>query len=223
MTGNISVVIPAYNESNIIRETIKALQTFAEIREVIVVDDGSTDGTAGQAGEMGVLVWRHRRNLGKGAALNTGAALASGDIIVFLDADLGSSAREAYKLWEPVLAGEADCIIARFPRARQAGGFGLVKKLAQWGVTYLGGAAVPAVLSGQRALTRAALEAIFPLPGGYGAEVGATIRLLRRGYRIKEVEVSMKHRETGRNWAGFYHRGRQFGHILKALAREAWR
>ncbi|HHW06546.1 MAG TPA: glycosyltransferase family 2 protein [Clostridia bacterium] len=223
MQGNISIVIPAYNEAGSIRETIQALREFPEIKEIIVVDDGSRDHTAQYARQEGATVWQHSRNLGKGAALNTGSALSTGDVIVFLDGDLGSSAREACKLWQPVLAGEADCVIARFPKAKRKGGFGLVKRLAQWGVTRIGGTPVQAVLSGQRAMTRKALEAIFPWPDGFGAEMGATIRLLKQGYRLKEVEVAMEHRETGRDWAGFCHRGRQFGHIMKTLAKEALR
>lgn len=223
MSGNVSIIIPAFNESGTIENTIKALQRFQEVKEIIVVDDGSTDNTFECAGKVGAFVWKHRRNLGKGAALNTGSALATGDVIVFLDGDLGSSAGEAYKLWKPVVAGEADCTIAHFPKANKKGGFGLVKRLAQWGVYYFGGTIISATLSGQRALSRPALEAIFPLPDGYGAEVGATIQLLKKGYRIQEIEVDMTHRETGRDWAGFRHRGRQFGHIIKTLAKEALR
>lgn len=221
MKGHISIIIPAYNESHTIRDTINALHRFPEIKEIIVIDDGSTDNTSDCAGEAGAFIWKHNRNLGKGAALNTGSALATGNVIVFLDGDLGSSAGEAYKLWKPVVAGEADCVIAHFPKASKKGGFGLVKRLAQWGVYHFGGTIISAALSGQRALSRPALEAIFPLSDGYGAEVGATIQLLKKGYRIKEVEVMMTHRETGRDWAGFRHRGKQFGHIVKTLAKEA--
>lgn len=221
MADQVSIVIPAYNEGSTIAATIIAIENLAAVNEIIVVDDGSWDDTAKRAREAGAIVYKCNHNLGKGSALNIGAALAKGQIIVFLDGDLGETAREAVRLWQPILAGEADCVIARFPQSRKKGGFGLVKQIANWGTKYYGGQQIPAVLSGQRAMSRAALEAIFPFASDYGAEVAGTIRLLKRGFRLKEVDVEMTHRETGRDWAGFYHRGRQFQHILKVLAKEA--
>ncbi|NLC76605.1 MAG: glycosyltransferase family 2 protein [Clostridia bacterium] len=221
MVAPVSVVIPAYNESLLIRETVGALRNFQEILEILVIDDGSTDDTGTVAAAVGAAVWSNHENLGKGASLNIGAALARGKVILFLDADLGETAREAARLWEPILLEQADCAIARFPKARQKSGFGLVKKLAHWGVQHYGGQRIAAVLSGQRAFNRRALEAIFPLAYGYGAEVAATIRLLQKGFRIVEVDLAMSHRETGRDLKGFLHRGRQFHHILRVLAGEA--
>ncbi|NLL18628.1 MAG: glycosyltransferase family 2 protein [Clostridia bacterium] len=221
MVANISIVLPAYNEGERIVDTITALTSYQEIKEIIVVDDGSTDNTGPLARKAGASLWTNERNLGKGASLNIGASLATGEFVVFLDGDLGGSAREANKLWHPLLADEADCVIARFPKARRKGGLGLVKKLASWGVERYGGQRIAAVLSGQRAFNRRSLEAVFPMAGGYGAEVATTIHLLKKGYRILEVEVAMTHRETGRDLTGFLHRGRQFHHILKVLASEA--
>lgn len=221
MAGQISVVIPAFNESMRISATVEALRGHREIREILVIDDGSTDGTGTLAAAAGAQVWTNTGNLGKGASLNIGAALSTGQVVVFLDADLGETAREAALLWEPILADRADCAIARLPKAKQKGGFGLVKRLAHWGVERYGGKGISAVLSGQRAFNRRALEAVFPLAAGYGAEVAATIRLLQRGFRVVEVDLAMTHRETGRDLKGFLHRGRQFHHILKVLAGEA--
>lgn len=221
MSADISIVIPAYNEGERIVDTVTALNPYQEIKEIIVIDDGSTDDTGLLAAQAGAMVWTNKQNLGKGASLNIGAALAGGYIIVFLDGDLGQSAREVSKLWQPILVDGADCVIARFPKPGRKGGFGLVKKLAYWGVQRFGGQPVAAVLSGQRAFNRRGLEAIFPIADGYGAEVAATIQLLKKGLRVVEVEVAMTHRETGRDLKGFLHRGKQFQHILKVLAGEA--
>lgn len=223
MAVKVSIVIPAYNEAAFISDTIKAVKSYSSVGEIIVIDDGSTDGTEYVALKAGASVYRNSVNLGKGESLNIGSALTKGKIIVFLDADLGLAAWEAVKLWEIVELNEADCAIARFPKAKKAGGLGLVKALAKWGVHQYGGKNLSAVLSGQRAFSRRALEAIFPLEKGFGAETKASIDLLKKGFRIKEVEVSMTHRETGRNLAGFLHRGKQFKHILKVLANEALR
>jgi len=218
----VSVVIPAYNEELDIAKTINAVKNFPEVGEIIVIDDGSVDGTKKEAAAVDAYVYSNPYNLGKGASLNIGSIKAKGDVIVFLDGDLGDGAWEAVKLWRAVLQGEADCAIAKFPKST-GGGFGLTKALAKWGVNYFGGKKLETALSGQRAFSRAALETILPLGEGFGVEVKASIDLLKKGLKIKEIDVSMTHRRTDRNLKGFLHRGKQFGQILKLLASEALR
>ena len=76
-------------------------------------------------------------------------------------------------------------------------------------------------LSGQRAMTKKVLLDVLPLSSGFGLEVGMSIRALRRGYRIVEVDTTMTHAETGRDLQGFLHRGRQFLDVLKVIIKEA--
>ena len=112
--------------------------------------------------------------------------------------------------------------IARFPRSAGKAGFGLVKGLARWGITRLGGPFdAHAPLSGQRALNRSALRACRPFEAGYGVEVALTVRALRAGLRVVEVETEMSHAATGRDLAGFVHRGRQLVHVAAAIVRLA--
>ena len=129
--------IPAYNEADRIAATLAAVQSFAaetHIQEIIVVDDGSTDDTADRARPAGADVVFRQQNSGKGAALNRGLALAQGDILLLLDADLGASATEAVRLLGPVVSGAADMSIATFPRKPgTGGGVGLVVRLAALG------------------------------------------------------------------------------------------
>lgn len=217
VTQRVSVVIPAYNEADTIRATVGAVLSIPEINEVVVIDDHSDDSTAGAAREAGALVFSMPKNSGKGAALNAGIRRATGEIIVLLDADLGASASEARKLVRPILAGEADVTIARFPRARRKGGFGLVKGLAYHGIRYFTGLEMHSPISGQRALRREILDRLLPLAGGYGVEVGMTVDAACGGYRLVEIPVAMTHKETGRNLKGFLHRGRQFRDIALTL------
>lgn len=215
----VSVVIPAYNEAARIAATVRAVRELPEVAEVIVVDDASTDETAALAEKAGAKVLRLPANRGKGAALNHGVAGASGDVVVLLDADLGESAREARALILPILRGEADMTVARFPSTGKKAGFGLVKGLARAGIRYFTGLEVTAPLSGQRALSREVLQCVLPFARGYGVEVALTIRAARKGFRIREIPVVMRHRETGRDLGGFIHRGRQFRDVLLTLSR----
>jgi hypothetical protein len=105
--------------------------------------------------------------------------------------------------------------VAARPAGR--GGFGLALRTARWGVERLTGRVLTAPLSGQRALAAAHLPLLLPLEPGFGLEVGLDIDALRAGLRVLEVPTGMRHAGSGRDWAGFRHRGRQMAHILRAL------
>ncbi len=219
MSG-VVVIIPAFNEEDLISETVKAALSMPEVDEVIVVDDGSEDKTAFVAYEAGARVIQLDSNQGKGAALNAGLADTTSEIVLMIDADLGSTAVETRKLLEPLLAGQADMSIAimKAPPGHK-GGFGLVTKLSKWAIGKYGGVEVTAPLSGQRAIRRKLLEDIGGFEKGFGVETALTIDALRKGYRIVEVPLHLTHRVTGRNLRGFLHRGHQFYDIIKAVWR----
>jgi len=216
----IVALIPAFNEEQRIGSTLNSLAAIESISRVIVVDDGSTDLTAARAEEAGAEVIKLEKNSGKGGAINKALALLNNfEVLTVLDADLGDSAVEAAKLLEPVLAGKADMTIADFPTPDTKGGFGLVKKLARWGIKKCSGLSVQEPLSGQRAIAYPVIEAVKKLDEGFGVEVGLTIDAARKGFRIMEIPTTMSHATTGRNLAGFVHRGRQFYYVLKSILR----
>lgn len=217
MKPTITVVIPAYNEDKHIHQTVVAASKIPGVTEVIVIDDASTDETSSLATDAGATVITLSQNRGKGNALTVGVHRAQGQYLLLLDGDLGSSAIQGGKLLQPLLDHTTDMTIAKFPKARKKGGFGLVKGLARGGIKFFTGLEVEAPLSGQRALTRAVADDIMPFASGYGVEVTLTIKVAKLGYRIKEVPVEMTHAETGRDIAGFKHRGRQFIHVAKEL------
>ena len=214
-------LIPAYNEAERIGATVGAARSIEQVDEVVVVDDASADDTAVRAQQAGARVVRLSANAGKGGALDAGLAALGDelpDVVVLLDGDLGDSALQGGLLLGPVLADQIDMSIARFPRPAGKAGFGLVMGLARWGIRRLGGPFdARAPLSGQRALNRHAIAACTPFAGGYGVEVALTIRALRAGLRLAEVETTMKHAATGRDLTGFLHRGRQFAHVARTL------
>ncbi|HEY6277742.1 MAG TPA: glycosyltransferase [Streptosporangiaceae bacterium] len=227
-SGDVAVVIPARNESDRIRATVAGAVGLPGVDLVIVVDDGSRDGTAAAAQDAGASVVRHSRPRGKAAAMETGAEAvrlldardgrAQPRHLLFLDGDLGETSACAAPLAEPVRAGEADMTIAVFTDRVRHGGHGFVVALSGAGIERATGWRPAQPLNGQRCLTRAAFEAGRPLAAGFGVETGLTIDLLRRGLRVREVEVPLAHRATGTDWRSQLHRARQFADVARALA-----
>jgi glycosyltransferase involved in cell wall biosynthesis len=218
----VSIIIPAWNEACIIAETLEAIrEAFAHIAllelEIIVVDDGSQDNTIEMATPYADRVICHSCNMGKGTAMYNGWRVARGNYIIFLDADLGKSAGNVQLLLKPLIHDEYDMTIAELPMAQIRGGFGLVKGLAAVGIYRLCGYHTRTPLSGQRAIRREVLERIGGLSRGFGVEVGLTIDVARAGYRIGELPVPFRHRESGRDLQGFYHRGKQFVSVGRTL------
>ena len=218
----VSAIIPAFNEARTIASTITSLKEIAGIDEIIVVDDGSRDGTADIARKAGAITFTLVENVGKGCALEVGCAASRGEILLLLDADLEETAREAKALLGPVLAGEADLAVAVFPPSEGKAGLGLVQGLSRWAIRRSGGAALAQPLSGQRALRRHMWREIGGFGGGFGVETAMAMGVYRLGYRLVEVPVSMKHRQTSRDWQGIVHRGRQLLHVLRVVIRH-WR
>ena len=215
---SVVVLIPAYNEADRIEDTVKAALAMPGVDEVVVIDDGSDDDTAALASEAGARVIELDENAGKGAALNAGIAEVDADVYLMIDADLGASASETYRLLEPIAAGHADMSIAVMSAPEgHKGGFGFVMKLSRWAIRRLGGIVVTAPLSGQRAFRRELIHDIGGFEQGFGVETAMTIDAVRQGYKAVEVPLPLTHRVSGRNWAGFRHRGRQFWHILIAV------
>ncbi len=232
-TGDTAVVIPARDERDRIEATVASAAALPGVDVVIVVDDGSRDGTAGAAEAAGAHVVRHGRSRGKGAAMETGAeAVRLLDAaqrrgtqrhLLFLDADLAATAGNAGPLIEPVRAGTADMTIAVFANRVKLGGHGFVVRMSAAGIQRATGWQPAQPLNGQRCLTRPAFETARPLARGFGAETALTIDLLRRGLRVTEVEVDLAHRATGTDWHGQVHRARQFADVAAALATRSLR
>ncbi|MBP1988994.1 glycosyltransferase family 2 protein [Paenibacillus eucommiae] len=228
LTPFVTIIIPAWNEELRISDTLRALQHCIPAHEgisrheIIVVDDGSGDQTYQEAWPWADRIIRHTKRRGKGAALSTGIAEAKGEFLIFLDADLQDTARYAPLLLNPLLNQDADMVIAKLPAPWKPAGFGFVKRLASKGIYRLSGYKPSAPLSGQRAIRASLLDQVGKLARGFGFEVGLTIDVARLGCRIAEIDVPFRHRESGQDWQGLYHRGYQLASVGSTLFRK-WR
>jgi Glycosyl transferase family 2 len=204
--ADLTVLIAARNEAERIGETVRALRAELGDAEILVVDGASTDGTAAAAEEAGAVVLRLEER-GKGEALSAGERMAAPGPLLLCDADLrGSLAPLADDVG-------ADLRVAAF-MCRVGGGFGLAKRVGRELIRVRTGFTAREPLSGQRRLSERARAACFPLAPGFGCEVRMTIDALRAGLSVEEVDLDLDHRATGRDAAGFAHRGRQ---LLDAL------
>jgi hypothetical protein len=200
-----AILVAARDEEETIAATVAALNAQFPSAEVIVADDGSRDGTAAVAERAGARPVRLPRR-GKGQALTMAEREAPPGGLLLADADLVGNLR-------PLSEHDADLTIAVLAR-RQGGGFGIAKEAARRLIRACSSYTAHEPLSGQRALSATARKQCFPLAPGFGCEVRMTIDAARSGLRIVEIELPLSHEATGRDLAGFAHRGRQ---LLDAL------
>jgi len=203
----LTILVAARDEEAVIAQTVTTLRQAFPDAEVIVADDGSHDATADAAEASGAFVLRLPRR-GKGQALSAAERAAPPGRLLLCDADLGGELT-------PLLNGDGDLTVASFTE-RVGGGFGIAKRAAQNLIELLAGFETREPLSGQRALSPAARASCFPVAAGFGCEVRMTIDAARSGLRVREIELPLSHRATGRDVHGFVHRARQLRDVLYA-------
>jgi hypothetical protein len=208
----VAVLVAARDEVERIGATVGRLREQFPDAEVVVADDGSCDGTAEAAEEAGATVLRLPAR-GKGQALTLAEREAAPGTLLVCDADLHGDLR-------PLLELGAELAIAAFTE-RQGGGFGIAKHTARALIRARSGFVAVEPLSGQRVFFERARAACFPLAAGFGCEVGASVDAARAGLPVAEVELPLRHRATGRDAAGFLHRGRQLLDALLACGPQA--
>jgi glycosyltransferase involved in cell wall biosynthesis len=204
-TTRLVAVVPAWNEAGAIGGVVDEIRAFDPAIDVVVVDDASTDDTAGVAEAHGATVLRLLFNVGIGGAVQTGFRYARDEgyeTAVRLDGDGQHDASELGKLLAPIRAGEADLVIgSRF--VDPGGGYepsfarrtGI--RMFAWLVSLLGGQKVTDTTSGFAALNRRGIELFAAeYPHDY-PEVEATLVALRSGLRLDQVQVEMRERQAG--------------------------
>jgi len=212
MAPDTAVIVTAFNEADRLPATLQALGAAFPGARILVADDGSTDGSAEVAAAGGAEVVRSERNIGKGGVATLAAQRllppTDGQVVLLCDGDLAASADALRLLVEEVRAGRADLAVAAFAK-RVGGGFGWALGFARWAIRRRCGYEATAPISGQRALRAGVLPAVVPFAPRFGMEIGMTIDAVRAGFRVREVELPLAHRATGKTLRGFVHRGRQ--------------
>lgn len=187
---SISIVLPAKNESAAISATVAGIRKHYPNAEVIVVNDGSTDNTAAVAEAAGAKVVHHPYSKGNGAAIKTGARAASGEIIVFMDADGQHDPADIPRLLALIEQGH-DMVVGARQRGSQASmgrglANGLYNRLASW----MTGHRVEDLTSGFRAVRADKFrEFLYLLPNGFSYPTTSTMAFFRAGYSVAYVPI----------------------------------
>jgi glycosyltransferase involved in cell wall biosynthesis len=180
-----SVVIPAKNESKSIPVLIKQLLSLPELKEIIIVDDGSTDETGDIAEKHGATVVRHPYSKGNGAAIKSGARAATGDVIVFMDADGQHSPDDVQRLLEKLDQGFDMVVGARQAGSQASMGRGFANKFYNRLASYITGQKIEDLTSGFRAVRRVKfLQFLSLLPNGFSYPTTSTMAFFRAGYSV---------------------------------------
>jgi glycosyltransferase involved in cell wall biosynthesis len=200
---NLSVVIPVYNEVDNIVEIIKRVQAQKLANEIIIVDDGSTDGTRdvlkGLDGKKKVRVILHERNQGKGAAVVTGIRAAQGEILLIQDADLEYDPRDYPNIIRPIEEGMADVVYgSRFlGGARRVAMFWhmIANKMLTAMTNILYDTILTDMETGYKVFRRGVIDGMTIHAKRFDFEPEFTAKVLKRHYRIFEVPITFNPRD----------------------------
>jgi glycosyltransferase involved in cell wall biosynthesis len=199
----LSVIIPVYNEVESIKEILKRVKATKLTKEIVVVDDGSKDGTREILkkldGKSGVRVILHEHNKGKGAAVRTGLTAAQGDVLLIQDADLEYDPRDYPNLLQPIKEGIADVVYgSRFlggPRRPTMFWHMIANRILTLMTNILYDNILTDMETGYKVFRREVIEGMVLHANSFDIEPEFTAKILKRRYRIFEVPITFNPRD----------------------------
>ena len=200
---NLSVIIPVYNEVQNIREILKRVQSTGLAWEILIVDDGSSDGTRDILKELDgtdqIRVVLHEKNQGKGAAVRTGFGEAKGDVFLIQDADLEYDPRDYPAILKPIEEGIADVVYgSRFlggPRRSTMFWHMIANKLLTFATNILYNNILTDMETGYKVFRREVLDGITIHSNSFNFEPEFTAKILKKKVRIFEVPIAFNPRD----------------------------
>lgn len=195
----VSVIVPAYNEGDIIGDIVTDIKALHPDFEVIVVNDGSSDDTVVAAQKAGARVYSHPYNIGNGAAIKSGIRLATGDVLVLMDGDGQHNPEDIAKLL--AYFPQFDMVVGARSAVDQASlGRALGNKIYNWFASYVAKFSVKDLTSGFRAVkSNVARNFLYLLPNTYSYPTTLTLGVLRSGLSVKYVPIRIQKRQTGKS------------------------
>lgn len=183
-------MLPAKNEDGAIGQTVERIKQLNLIHEIIVVNDGSTDNTKTVAEKAGAIVVMHPYSKGNGAAIKTGARTATGDVIIFMDADGQHDPNDIPRLIEKIELGYDLVVGARQKGSQASVSRGIANKLYNNLATYMTEHPVEDLTSGFRAVRAEKFrEFLYLLPNGFSYPTTSTMAFFRAGYSVTYIPI----------------------------------
>jgi glycosyltransferase involved in cell wall biosynthesis len=214
---DVSVIIPAYNESAVIGTVIDKIRTLYPQFEVIVVNDGSNDNTAEISEKAGAIVYSHPYNIGNGAAIKSGIRIASGEILVFMDGDGQHNPEDIGRMLE--FFPDYDMVVGARAKGDHVSFFrGRGNRMLNCLAGYVAKFSVQDLTSGFRAIKAdIAHKLLYLLPNTYSYPTTMTLGVLRSGRSLKYIPVIVQKRKSGESNVSVSRDGVRFFMIITKI------
>lgn len=217
MNKKISIIIPAYNEVQTIATIVNKLKSDHPDFEIIVVDDGSTDGTDRLAEEAGAIVFRHPHNIGNGAAVKTGIRAAQGETLLFMDADGQHNPDDIREMLSHF--PQFDMVVgARDMEGQASVSRAIGNTFYNWLASYVAKFQIKDLTSGYRAVkSDIAKSFLHLLPNTYSYPTTMTLGVLRSGFSVKYTPIKTSERKAGKSNIKLFQDGIRFFIIITKI------
>ncbi|MDP2862984.1 MAG: glycosyltransferase family 2 protein [Desulfobacterales bacterium] len=213
----VSVIMPACNEAETIGVLVSRIKELYPDFEVVVINDGSSDNTAEVAKNAGAHVYSHPYNIGNGAAIKSGIRVASGDVLVFMDADGQHDPADIAGLLKYM--PDYDMVVgARSVRDQASVGRAIGNKFYNWLASYVAKFYIQDLTSGFRAVkSKIAKNFLYLIPNTYSYPTTLTLSVLRSGWSLKFIPIKIKARSAGKSSIKLIRDGVRFFMIIAKI------